>query len=32
MRAAAPEGDPYQAGPARGTKKLGYNTDVILNR
>jgi hypothetical protein len=32
MRAAAPEGDPYPADPARGTKKLGYNTDVILDR
>ena len=32
MRATAPQGDPYPVDPARGTKKLGYNTDVILNR
>ena len=32
MRATAPAGDPYPVDPARGTKKLGYNTDVILNR
>jgi predicted amidohydrolase len=32
MRATAPEGDPYPVDPARGTKKLGYNTDVILDR
>ena len=32
MRAKAPEGDPYPVDPARGAKKLGYNTDVILNR
>ena len=32
MRVKSPEDDPYPADPARGTKKLGYNTDVILNR
>eukprot|EP01052_Picozoa_sp_SAG31_P011575 SAG31_NODE_658_length_13104_cov_4.409919_6_plen_443_part_00 len=32
MRAVAPLGDPYPADPARGDRKLGYNTDVILDR
>jgi predicted amidohydrolase len=32
MRATAPADDPYPLDPARGTKKLGYNTDVILDR
>ena len=33
MRATAPAGDPYPVDPARGDgKKLGYNTDVILDR
>jgi hypothetical protein len=32
MRATAPDGDPYPVDPVRGSKKLGYNTDVILNR
>ena len=32
MRTTAPDGDNYPVDPARGAKKLGYNTDVILNR
>eukprot|EP01050_Picozoa_sp_SAG11_P020225 SAG11_NODE_3373_length_2491_cov_2.115385_1_plen_593_part_10 len=32
MRASAPADDPYPLDPARGSKKLGYNTDVILDR
>ena len=32
MRATAPRGDPYPVDTQRGTKKLGYNTDVILDR
>ena len=32
VRATAPAGDPYPVDPVRGTKKLGYNTDVILDR